>query len=265
MLIKSQTWFILKVWEVHIVMQRLMSWMLEGKGEKIPNLDSGTFPFRQYKGQKTGSAEEEWEEWWLFIGKENIYPSDKNPHLDLSPRINDRRWISFVPISPLSLCKDLEWLGALRRRSASSRDSTSVARWTRRSAASQIKSEIGSLASIRSRCWRIQRNGTSCGESAICRRMASKTSNGDERSIEFEVGDTWDSSLSRCSSKTSSWTRRSVESLFRNLNLGVNWEFLHFKFQNIFNQILTSSLPVSGEVWVLQILIELESSHANLV
>lgn len=63
--------------------------------------------------------------------------------------------------------KNLDWaLGARNNLAASSRFSSNVARCTKRSAVSQIISLIASFESIRSKCWRMLKNGISWGVSA---------------------------------------------------------------------------------------------------
>lgn len=57
-------------------------------------------------------------------------------------------------------------LGVRSRRVESSRFSSNVARCTSVSAQSHIISLIASFGSIRSKCWRMLRNGISCGVSA---------------------------------------------------------------------------------------------------
>lgn len=57
-------------------------------------------------------------------------------------------------------------LGVRSKRVESSRFSNNVARCTSVSAQSHIMSLIASFGSIRSKCWRILKNGISCGVSA---------------------------------------------------------------------------------------------------
>jgi len=90
------------------------------------------------------------------------------------PQVQQVFWVSklcflYSALSPpsmlFSLCRDLCWLGARNNLSESAFDSIRVARWTNVSAVSHIMSLTGSFGSILSRCWRIERNGISCGVS----------------------------------------------------------------------------------------------------
>lgn len=135
-------------------------------------------------------------------------------------KINDKE-INELMKKPFGLFSEsLDWWLGLMSRNASLFVSNKVARCTSRSAASHIKSEIGSLWSILSKCCKIERKGISRGVSAIWRRIASKTSNGLDKSMLLsKVGDNWDSSLSLCSSKTSIWTAKSEQSFFLYLQI----------------------------------------------
>ena len=65
----------------------------------------------------------------------------------------------------LSLLSPLPWLGARSNLSLSALFSIRVALCTKVSAVSQMMSDTGSLGSILSRCWRMERKGISCGVS----------------------------------------------------------------------------------------------------